>query len=46
LILSGADPSSSWNGTSLLDEARQQGHTECVLVLEAALKGTPLLGAT
>jgi hypothetical protein len=37
LLESGADPRSSYKGTSALDMARQQGHPESVRVLEAAL---------
>ena len=37
LLAAGADPRSSWKGTSALDKARQKNHSECVRVLEAAL---------
>jgi ankyrin repeat protein len=37
LLSSGADPRSSVNGTSALDVSLQNGHSECVHVLEAAL---------
>ncbi len=37
LLASRADPRSSWKGTSALDAARQNNHTKCVCVLEAAL---------
>ncbi len=38
LLSSRADPRSSWNGNSAADFSRQEGHTECVRLLEAALK--------
>ena len=37
LLASGADARSIYNGTSALDIARQNNHTESVRVLEAAL---------
>ena len=37
LLVSRADPRSSWKGTSALDIALQKNHTECVCVLEASL---------
>ena len=40
LLLSGADPRSSFKGASSLEVARQQGHSESVRVLEAALNFT------
>jgi ankyrin repeat protein len=37
LLGAGADPHSSWKGTSALDIARQNQHAECSCLLEAAL---------
>jgi ankyrin repeat protein len=37
LLAFSADPCSSWKGTSALDIARQNSHSECTRLLEAAL---------
>ena len=37
LLGAGADPRSSWKGTSALDIARHKQHAECTRLLEAAL---------